>query len=220
MRCIAIFTLVFLFFGVNLMADACDTELSGCAYDRETDHFMSGVNISISEINSKDEIVDGGYTATTTTDGYGFQFCDLDEDGRYLLVADKVGYATSRVVTPFSNSYLGGYIEFYLYSKEESDGAHGVILGYFTGTILKAEENYIIKVKVKGKKTGTVETYYADPKGNSYFSFGELPADEYVFTAKHKQIKYKRKIKLEANMKYILENINWDEVVEENEKIR
>lgn len=68
MRCIAIFTLVFLFFDVNLMADACDIELRGDAYDWEADHSMSGVNISISEIDSKDEIVNGGYTATTTTD--------------------------------------------------------------------------------------------------------------------------------------------------------
>lgn len=220
MRYIAIFTLLFLFFDVNLRADACDMELSGCVVDRETDDYISGVDISIFEINSKDEIVDGGYTdttTTTTTDDYDFEFCDLNEDGRYLLVADKVGYATSKVVTPFGG---GGYINFSMYSKEDANGAHGVITGHFVGTILEAEENYIIKVKVKGEKTGTVKTYYVDPQRSGYYSFGELPADKYIFTAKHKQIKYKRKIKLESNMEYILENINWDDVVEENGKKR
>lgn len=222
MRYIAIFTLVFLFFDGKLMADVCDIRLSGSVEDGETYDSIYGVDVSISEINSKDEIVDGGYTATTTTDDSDFEFCDLDEDGRYLLVADKEGYATSKVVTPFSNSYGGGYryISFRMYSEEEVNGAHGVITGYFIGTILEAEENYIIKVKVKGEKTKTVETYYVDPKRGGYFYLGELPADKYVFTAKHKQIKYKRKIKLESNMEYILENINWDDVVEENGKKR
>lgn len=220
MRYIAIFTLVFLFFDGKLMADVCDIRLSGSVEDGETDDFIYGVDVSISEINSKDEIVDGGYTATTTTDDSDFEFCDLDEDGRYLLVADKEGYATSKVVTPFSNSYTGGFIIFSMYSEEETNGAHSVITGYFVGTILEAEENYIIKVKVKGEKTGTVKTYYVDPQRGGYYSFGELPADKYVFTAKHKQIKYKRKIKLDSNMEYILENINWDDVVEENGKKR
>lgn len=220
MRYIAIFTVVFLFFNVKLRADVCDIWLSGYVEDGETDNSISGVDVSISEINSKDEIVDGGYTATTTTDDSDFEFCDLDEDGRYLLIADKEGYATSKVVTPFSNSYTGRFIVFNMYSKEEVNDAHGIITGYFIGTILEAEENYIIKVKVKGEKTGTVKTYYVDPQRSGYYSFGELPADKYIFTAKHKQIKYKRKIKLESNMEYILENINWDDVVEENGKKR
>lgn len=172
--------------------------------------YLSNVQIDIYDVDSKNRKI-GIYQNSMQTYGeFGyFQFCKLTLDRNYLLEAqmngyDKYTYVISPLFDSPNNSEKGTQSigEFRIFPKGTSPEQNSKIIGQ-----VHREDDDIneITVSIKGKKTryeAKQKTAQSDWACN--FSFENLPADTYFFKAKKGKMKYKRKIKLEENMTYIV----------------